>query len=145
VCNSVFSILLFYFIFRVFSPNKKQQLVQERNEIAAALTIQSRIRSNTARQEFQKRQQNLLLKQQAKEADDLAFHMTKSATKIQSLYRIKKSRERFEMKRREKASIMQKLLNDGDNEGALKLEDDLKQEDAKQRAHEQFLRAQEEV
>ncbi len=145
MCNSVFSILLFYFIFRVFSPNKKQQLVQERNEIAAALTIQSRIRSNTARQEFQKRQQNLLLKQQAKEADDLAFHMTKSATKIQSLYRIKKSRERFEMKRREKASIMQKLLNDGDNEGALKLEDDLKQEDAKQRAHEQFLRAQEEV
>jgi hypothetical protein len=120
-------------------------LVQERNEIAAALTIQSRIRSNTARQEFQERQQNLLLKQQAKESDDLAFLMSKSATKIQSLYRIKKSRERFEMKRREKAAIMQKLLNDGDNEGALKLEDDLKQEEAKQRAQEQFLRAQEEV
>ncbi len=120
-------------------------MVQEKNEIAAALTIQSRIRSNTARQEFQERQQNLLLKQQAKEADDLAFLMSKSATKIQSLYRIKKSRERFEMRRKEKAAIMQKLLNDGDHKGSLKLEDDLKQEEAKQRAQEQFLRAQEEV
>jgi hypothetical protein len=120
-------------------------LAVEKEQVRAALVIQKQMRSKRARHVLARKRQDMALKRSAKEAEEKALLLSKSATKIQSRYRVKKSRERFQAKRKAKRELVQKMRDEGDHEGASKLEDGMKQEEVSQKAHEQLLSAQQEV